>query len=118
MQSTLDGLVDVFCRDRFCRIVADSAWGPQKNHSCANLFRENHRIVAGAARHPMRHASCSSDREVNFIDEKGIHWYGLLAQQHCVLDGQSAPPADLFGLSNQIGNDPVTDLVGMMTHKI
>src|SRR2546430_2278349 len=64
----------------------------------------------------MRNASRPSDRQVNFLNEKPIHWHRLLAQQHSVPERQSAPLGNLFCFPNQFRNDLCPNLVGTVAY--
>src|SRR6058998_4429120 len=64
----------------------------------------------------MRNASRPSDRQVNFVNEKPIHWHRLLAQQHSVPERQSASLGNLFCFPNQFRNDLRPNFVGTVAY--
>src|SRR5688500_7443246 len=66
--------------DVFVGMMADAARTADEQHRGGHRRREDHRIVPGAARHPVHGAAGSLDGASDTLGQRGIHRHGALIE--------------------------------------
>src|SRR5580692_276475 len=88
-------------QNRFIGMMANAAGAAQEQHRGGHAPRNNHGIVAGAARHAMNLEPGALDGALQHLCEARIHCDGRLIQARLPAGGETAGSRDLLGASQQ-----------------